>query len=64
MLRWKTALTLASTTGHDDLAALARRNTRGHDDVYARTPEGWRFKTRTFVASATAAPGPAQPGQQ
>ena len=29
----------------------------GHyDDVYARTPEGWRFKTRTFVASASAAP--------
>jgi hypothetical protein len=29
----------------------------GHyDDVYARTPEGWRFKTRTFVASATGTP--------
>jgi hypothetical protein len=27
----------------------------GHyEDVYARTPEGWRFKTRTFIASATA----------
>jgi len=26
----------------------------GHyEDVYARTPEGWRFKTRTFIASAT-----------
>jgi hypothetical protein len=26
----------------------------GHyEDVYVRTPEGWRFKTRTFVASAT-----------
>jgi len=21
--------------------------------VYAKTPEGWRFKTRTFIASAT-----------
>jgi hypothetical protein len=31
----------------------------GHyDDVYARTPEGWRFKTRTFVASASATPAP------
>jgi hypothetical protein len=28
----------------------------GHyEDAYARTPEGWRFKTRTFIASATAA---------
>jgi hypothetical protein len=36
----------------------------GHyDDVYARTPEGWRFKTRTFVASATATPAPATPSQ-
>ena len=27
----------------------------GHyEDVYARTPEGWRFKTRTFIASVTA----------
>jgi actinorhodin biosynthesis protein ActVIA len=27
----------------------------GHyEDVYAKTPDGWRFKTRTFVASATA----------
>ncbi len=27
----------------------------GHyEDVYAKTPEGWRFKTRTFIASATA----------
>lgn len=26
----------------------------GHyEDVYAKTPEGWRFKTRTFIASAT-----------
>ena len=26
----------------------------GHyEDVYARTPAGWRFKTRTFIASAT-----------
>jgi hypothetical protein len=26
----------------------------GHyDDVYVKTQEGWRFKTRTFVASAT-----------
>jgi hypothetical protein len=26
----------------------------GHyDDVYAKTPEGWRFKTRTFIASVT-----------
>lgn len=26
----------------------------GHyEDVYARTAEGWRFKTRTFIASAT-----------
>ena len=26
----------------------------GHyEDVYARTPEGWRFKSRTFIASAT-----------
>jgi hypothetical protein len=26
----------------------------GHyEDVYVRTPEGWRFKTRTFIASAT-----------
>jgi hypothetical protein len=32
----------------------------GHyDDVYARTAEGWRFKTRTFVASAAASPAPA-----
>lgn len=45
----------------------------GHyDDVYARTPEGWRFKTRTFVASASATPAaaatpsrpaPAEPGR-
>ena len=28
----------------------------GHyEDVYAKTPEGWRFKTRTFIASATGA---------
>ena len=28
----------------------------GHyEDVYARTPEGWRFRTRTFIASATGA---------
>ena len=26
----------------------------GHyEDVYAKTPEGWRFKTRTFIPSAT-----------
>lgn len=26
----------------------------GHyEDVYAKTPEGWRFKTRTFIASVT-----------
>ena len=26
----------------------------GHyEDVYAKTPEGWRFKTRTFIASTT-----------
>jgi hypothetical protein len=26
----------------------------GHyEDVYVKTPEGWRFKTRTFIASAT-----------
>jgi hypothetical protein len=26
----------------------------GHyEDVYAKTAEGWRFKTRTFIASAT-----------
>ena len=26
----------------------------GHyEDVYVRTPEGWRFKTRTFIASRT-----------
>jgi len=26
----------------------------GHyEDVYAKTPEGWRFRTRTFIASAT-----------
>lgn len=26
----------------------------GHyEDVYAKTPEGWRFKARTFIASAT-----------
>jgi hypothetical protein len=26
----------------------------GHyEDVYARTPQGWRFKTRTFIASAS-----------
>ena len=25
----------------------------GHyEDVYAKTPQGWRFKTRTFIASA------------
>jgi hypothetical protein len=36
----------------------------GHyDDVYARTSEGWRFKTRTFVSSATATPGPSEPGR-
>jgi hypothetical protein len=36
----------------------------GHyDDVYARTPEGWRFKTRTFVSSATATPAPAEPAR-
>jgi hypothetical protein len=37
----------------------------GHyDDVYARTAEGWRFKTRTFVASVSAAPAsPAVPSQ-
>ena len=37
----------------------------GHyDDVYARTPEGWRFKTRTFVASASAPPAsPAAPSR-
>jgi hypothetical protein len=37
----------------------------GHyDDVYARTPEGWRFKTRTFVASVAATPAPsAAPSQ-
>jgi hypothetical protein len=30
----------------------------GHyEDVYAKTPEGWRFKTRTFVASATGTEG-------
>ena len=30
----------------------------GHyEDVYVRTPEGWRFKTRTFIASATASEG-------
>ncbi len=30
----------------------------GHyEDVYARTAEGWRFKTRTFIASATGAEG-------
>ncbi len=28
----------------------------GHyEDVYAKTAEGWRFKSRTFIASATAA---------
>ena len=28
----------------------------GHyEDVYAKTPEGWRFNTRTFIASATGA---------
>jgi hypothetical protein len=28
----------------------------GHyEDVYVRTPDGWRFKTRTFIASATGA---------
>ena len=26
----------------------------GHyEDIYAKTPEGWRFKARTFIASAT-----------
>jgi SnoaL-like domain len=36
----------------------------GHyDDVYARTAEGWRFKTRTFVSSASAVPAPAEPGR-
>lgn len=35
----------------------------GHyDDVYARTPEGWRFKTRTFVSSASATPTPPAQG--
>jgi ketosteroid isomerase-like protein len=30
----------------------------GHyEDVYARTPEGWRFTSRTFIASATGAEG-------
>ncbi|MEO8257896.1 MAG: nuclear transport factor 2 family protein [Acidobacteriota bacterium] len=33
----------------------------GHyEDVYAKTAEGWRFKTRTFIASATGNP-PEQP---
>jgi hypothetical protein len=28
----------------------------GHyEDVYARTADGWRFRTRTFIASATGA---------
>ncbi|HWV92982.1 MAG TPA: nuclear transport factor 2 family protein, partial [Vicinamibacterales bacterium] len=28
----------------------------GHyEDMYAKTPEGWRFNTRTFIASATGA---------
>jgi hypothetical protein len=42
----------------------------GHyDDVYVKTAEGWRFKTRTFVASATGTPTttgqapPAAPGR-
>jgi hypothetical protein len=30
----------------------------GHyEDVYARTPEGWRFTSRTFIASAIGAEG-------
>jgi hypothetical protein len=35
----------------------------GHyEDVYARTPAGWRFKTRTFISSRTGdAPPPAPP---
>ena len=33
----------------------------GHyEDVYAKTAEGWRFKTRTFISSATGNP-PEQP---
>ena len=38
----------------------------GHyEDVYARTAGGWRFKTRTFIAStaAQAAPAPAAPAR-
>jgi hypothetical protein len=35
----------------------------GHyEDAYAKTPEGWRFKTRTFIASSTGTPdAPAPP---
>jgi hypothetical protein len=29
-----------------------------YEDVYAKTPEGWRFKTRTFIASATGSTEP------
>ena len=34
----------------------------GHyEDVYAKTAEGWKFKTRTFIPSATGAPENAAP---
>ena len=36
----------------------------GHyEDVYAKTAEGWRFKTRTFISSATGNP-PEQPARR
>jgi hypothetical protein len=36
----------------------------GHyEDVYARTPAGWRFKTRTFIASRTGDAAAAAPAQ-
>jgi hypothetical protein len=37
----------------------------GHyEDVYARTPAGWRFKTRTFISSRTGDAPPAATAQE
>jgi hypothetical protein len=31
-----------------------------YDDVYLKTPEGWRFKSRTYIPSKTGTPPPAK----